>query len=1012
VELNSKQSDLSSSVPPLPPAHWTPARKSIYAWLNEQACPLAELYKGAVCLIFERPIPGKLRFVSHAIREIRNRLPNYISNEKSNERLDYKEELDQVVKIWISSGLSLDELSSDDGGITIQRQLFAQIQELLKKHKAVSANNKEKAIRLFESCIPNNKPSRNTLLPIVKQWWEVTEWFMEKTHDSGRNEVASNEQKLRQKFELFESFLAAIAQKFYDTTDELDKILKEANPEQVEKAIALLIHPQHFNYFFNHLQNPDWIEPLKNKGFFLNPPQVIEDPTLGTISFPIWPQSSYLARMATYQPDAVLKIAKEIETNNSRVHEDFVDAALQMPPQVAVQLVGKIKTWVESSYSLYSLNLLAEKIGALIIHLVKDGQVKKALDLARSLLAVMPDPNVNDVEIGDNKVYRLLPQPQVRLNNWHYGEILNKYVLELPELVKIAGRDETDVLKMLGFLLFDAIQFSHHNEEIEQQQKNLPMWEDNSRYWRYAIENHPQNHPPYQVKELLIEAVRDVAEQIIKNEPAKMEAIVLTLESRKWRIFHRIALYLIRKFPNADPRLLIEKLADRKRFTDTSDYEDYEYVFLLKEHFAQLPREEQEKIFGWIEAPDLNYSWQEDQEKKAKRVRYWQRQKLTLLKDSLPTQWQQRYDQLVSEFGAAEISNTIIGGNRGVSVLGIESPKTDLELESMSIEELVSFLRIWKPDSTDLFEEPSRQGLGSALAKLAENNPERYAQASAQFQGLHPKYLSNLFRGLHQALNNQSGQQREIKELDWASILNLCLWIVNESEQIQKSQTTDKTPNRNWIEPCRAVADLLGVGLTVDTIGIPFNLRELVWKTLSILTHDPDPTPERELGYYSSNYDPSELAINTARGEAMDTVVRYALWIQRHFEQTSDGAERLERGFDEMPEVRQVLNEHLNPNQEPSLAIRTIYGRLFPWLALLDPCWATQSVGKIFPQEKTFSNIRRACWESYITYCNVHDDVFDILHEEYRYTVEQINSVHRTACEKSRIFELVQRFVS
>jgi len=331
---------------------------------------------------------------------------------------------------------------------------------------------------------------------------------------------------------------------------------------------------------------------LKKKGFFLNPPQVIEDASQGTVSFPIWPQSRYLARMAAYQPGAVLEIAKEIETNNSRVHEDFVDAALQMSPQVAVQLVHKVKTWVESSYSLYSLNLLAEKIGALIIHLAKDGQVKKALDLARSLLAVMRDPNVNDVEIGDNKVYYPLPQPQVRLNDWHYGEILNKYVLELPELVKIAGKDETDVLKMLGFLLFDAIKFSHHNEEIEQQPKNLPIWEDNSFDWRYAIENHPQNHSPYKVKELLVEAVRDVAEQIIKNEPAKMKAIVLTLENWQWRIFHRIALYLIRKFPNADPHLLIERLADRKRFTNTSSYEDYEYAFLLKEHFDQLPGED------------------------------------------------------------------------------------------------------------------------------------------------------------------------------------------------------------------------------------------------------------------------------------------------------------------------------------------------------------------------------------------------------------------------------------
>jgi hypothetical protein len=137
---------------------------------------------------------------------------------------------------------------------------------------------------------------------------------------------------------------------------------------------------------------------------------------------------------------------------------------------------------------------------------------------------------------------------------------------------------------------------------------------------------------------------------------------------------------------------------------------------------------------------------------------------------------------------------------------------------------------------------------------------------------------------------------------------------------------------------------------------------------------------------------PSELSINTVRGEAIHTVVRYALWIRRHFEQTGDGAKALVRGFDEMPEVRQVLDTHLNPDQEPSLAIRSIYGRWFPWLILIDPNWATQNVAKIFPQDEILSDLRIAAWESYIIFCPVYNNVFEVLHEEYRYAVERINA--------------------
>jgi hypothetical protein len=137
---------------------------------------------------------------------------------------------------------------------------------------------------------------------------------------------------------------------------------------------------------------------------------------------------------------------------------------------------------------------------------------------------------------------------------------------------------------------------------------------------------------------------------------------------------------------------------------------------------------------------------------------------------------------------------------------------------------------------------------------------------------------------------------------------------------------------------------------------------------------------------------PSELSINTVRGEAIHTLVRYALWIRRYFELTVDGAEALVRGFDEMPEVRQVLDTHLNPDQESSLAIHSIYGRWFPWLILLDANWATQNVAKIFPQDEILSDLRIAAWESYIIFCPVYDNVFEVLHEEYRYAVERINA--------------------
>jgi hypothetical protein len=246
VEFNRKQPTPNlDNLPPERSTHWTTARLKILEWLQEQAPPLAQLYEGAVCLVFEQPIPGKLRFVAHAVREIRNRLPDYISSGNGHNRLEYTNKVNELVEIWQGCGFSLEQTVSNSQmnssgslpplspDIPVPQKLFLTIQQLLQKHLEVRLSNREKAIRFFEICIPA-KQSSETLSPIAKHWRDVTDWFMEQTHDKGKVDTVEanrNEQELQSKFELFESFLIECvrAQSFYSTTDKLDEILEDTN---------------------------------------------------------------------------------------------------------------------------------------------------------------------------------------------------------------------------------------------------------------------------------------------------------------------------------------------------------------------------------------------------------------------------------------------------------------------------------------------------------------------------------------------------------------------------------------------------------------------------------------------------------------------------------------------------------------------------------------------------------------------------------------------------------------
>src|SRR5690242_10712011 len=112
----------------------------------------------------------------------------------------------------------------------------------------------------------------------------------------------------------------------------LMKSYNEPTPEEVNKVVALLAHAEQRRYFFDKLNNPKWIKPLWEKGFFRRPPDAVKDSERGTISYYLWPESRYLARMSAIDPESVFRVVVEIpQTDNIRVYEDIVEAALGMP---------------------------------------------------------------------------------------------------------------------------------------------------------------------------------------------------------------------------------------------------------------------------------------------------------------------------------------------------------------------------------------------------------------------------------------------------------------------------------------------------------------------------------------------------------------------------------------------------------------------------------------------------------------------------------------------------------
>lgn len=222
------------------PDYWTPLRRDVRSWFERNAPSLGELYEGALRIIFSEAFPGRVRFVAHAVRDIRNRLPDVIAGPKAGGTVQYKNRLDDIANLWKKYGIPLDSslpakvsegdaLPSNNDIPALPYPLFQKVASLVRDHERTSEKRSEAARRLFLAIDPNNRVSEATLRPRIQYWLDTTEWFVERAHNRGQKDTEMGDDELKTRFESFEYALSAMVREFFKTVVDLDEILEQAN---------------------------------------------------------------------------------------------------------------------------------------------------------------------------------------------------------------------------------------------------------------------------------------------------------------------------------------------------------------------------------------------------------------------------------------------------------------------------------------------------------------------------------------------------------------------------------------------------------------------------------------------------------------------------------------------------------------------------------------------------------------------------------------------------------------
>lgn len=323
--------------------------------------------------------------------------------------------------------------------------------------------------------------------------------------------------------------------------------------ELLKKTLENIKTPVAYNYFFENIDNPAWIVPLKEKGYFKNPIPAIR--TDGYIQFPIWPESNYLLKVADKAPNEVLEIIKSLpETDNERVMDDIVKILLKVSATKAARFTPLLKKFVNMPQYL----MLHSSIAELISKFAENGQVRSALSLAEDMLDLLPDPEKEEKLKSDY----IMIKPAAKLRDHDYESVLEKITAPLTNAAPF------ETIDMYAGLLNKAIDYE---QTYFKEDGDKVVFEDKKDDFSYIsrpniAEDSGHGHNP---DDALTTALRDTVLLMVKRsdiEDLEKLAKLKELAMNKYSIFRRIVEFGLRDYKEAEAYSIFYKgLVSEKR---------------------------------------------------------------------------------------------------------------------------------------------------------------------------------------------------------------------------------------------------------------------------------------------------------------------------------------------------------------------------------------------------------------------------------------------------------------
>ena len=980
-------------------------QQTVFNWLKDflQLPVYADVYKGALELLDKKP-SGYITFVSHAARDLINCLAATTTG-ANHSRDEYKNNLTNLKRCWNPEWGA----ESTENGHLIPSATCKLVQKLIDDDEAGHLRASKLVDLFFNTFL--DYVDREKISPNLYQKSEkARQWFTKHAHVREPDFRDDTPFEVERHFRTLDELLYVAACSQFGRMRILDGILKsQKKPKKkmtiVDRTMALVENEIDRQYFFTRLENPDWIQPLADRGCFQSPPNVRHFSD-GTVQFPMWPELRYLKNVSSGAPEQVIKQVIEIvltlpSVDNPRIYSEILEIALQLPGHHSAELEPKIL-----EYATLEHHFLAYRFADLLAYWTGENQTDAALKLTKMLVEFVPDPQdkvkrkqreeePKDLDallamLADTRL-KPSPQPSPRFGSMEYRRILSEGVRPL------AQKEPNKVARLLIDATANMICLRTHQVDLDRDVDYSESW----------CERLTESEGDYEnAEKSLVHTLTFACEQVYEKLPDSVIELDIALRKQKGDVFKRLRHHLYSGHPDEITKPWIRQLILEYEDYDLGEYR-YEFQRMIRcacESLGEslLNEDERERVFSAIRSgrfKENHQAWLKllgeefTEERFNQRQRHFHRMQLSPFAPLLTGDHASYFRELNTEADAPISDEDYPPRKTRGGHVSTHSPRSPEDLANLTDEELLSFINKW--DEKDrIFEdnhfiEVNIQGLSRAFRTVFKDcilpDPERHSFWMKNRDGIErPVFVERIVNAMQECVKESNFVYLD----EW---LVFSEWVLSHPEDIEQGtfeeHTGESKENPIWTNCRSAVIDFLGSCFRTD-VNLPITARAQFVKLLDMLCTQRD-------WYLDSCLRGNELidhSMKTPRCRALEALVNFGLWLRRS-DPTID-----------VPEIMAILQKRFAPEAEYPLALPeyAILGKNYGRLLDFNEAWATAHRSDLFPR-RNFSKWL-AAFNGFLSKCGPSKSIFEALQNDYVFALQNLTHLKKLHRRGDQLF--------